>query len=184
MSVRGKLAGAALAATLIPSGAAFAAGNGYGPGNPVVNQPGYGFVKVVTAQTVSPRGGKIFAKDGHDLIVVNVPKSAFGKSTQIEIAGGNTRMIDSVVSRKFKLDAAYGVTFKGAHLKKPVTITIDSKRIPANAVVYELVGKKLVHVKYREHKGYVSITVRGNESLVVLTPVAKPHHHAKTHHTH
>ncbi len=173
MSVKGKVAGVLLAALVLPASTAFAAGNGYGPGGPAVMQPGYGFASVLAARSMSAKGGTIVAHHGHDLIVVSVPQGAFGKVTQVSVARAIPGLVRKVVSFHYSVDLAYGVSFKGSALKKPVTITFASKTIPANAIVEEVIGKKVYRVKAIVHRGKAEVWVKGNESLVIISPTAQ-----------
>jgi hypothetical protein len=153
---------------------AFAAGNGYGPSNgPTTTQPGYGFTSVLTAQHVNAHGGTLKAKDHFASILLSIPDGAFTKPEQIELTHPKTDLLLAILPSSFTLVGAFGVGFIGPLPHKPITITFYSNKIPANAVVYALVGKKLVKIKFTIHKGRVSITLKANESLVILVPKAK-----------
>ncbi len=173
MSVKGTVVGVMLAAIVLPSSTAFAAGGGYGPGGPAVMQPGYGFTSVLTAQSVGAKGGAILAHHGRDIIAVSVPRGTFGTATQISVARAIPGVLRTVISPHYNVDLAYGVAFKGSALKKAVTITFTSTTIPADAVVEKIIGKKVFRVKAIVRRGSVKVSVQGNESLVVVSPTAQ-----------
>ena|ERR1700729_3528489 len=170
--------------SLAAAGPAVAAGPGYGGGNgpPTVVTP-VGFSSVVTARTVTKRGGSFRTRDSGGTVTVDVPKNATKHPIQIAITKGNNGTVQRDLARSvkgYKIISSFGVEVRNGssntHTTKPVTVTFSAKDLSKGDVVLvysPATGKFTKLSGVTVHNGKVVIHLKSGESLAVAAPPRK-----------
>src|ERR1022692_735892 len=160
------LGGAALA--LASSGLALAA-PGYGPPPPPPPVPG-GYFRVVTSVTIDPSGGMIGSVrvDGV-LVTLRVPRGAFPIPVQITLTAPDVGDIGNAGFRHERAFSGVGVliqvdgqTYSG-HFRKPLHLTLKSRRINARDLFVVWNGSRFVRVPRDTVHGHTDFIVFGSE---------------------
>jgi hypothetical protein len=186
LPIQAKVArGLAIAATLTlaATGSAAAAGPGYGGGGaPPVVTP-VGFSSVVTARTVTAKGGSFRVKYAHGAIRVDVPKNATKHPIQIAITKGNTGTVKSSLSaslQHYRIVSSFGVQVRNGSnatsTSRTVTITLSAHDIKKGDVVLvysPATGKFTALRGATVRNGKVTIHLKSGESLAVAAPPGK-----------
>ncbi len=139
----GAAAGVAVAASVLGTATAFAAGSGYTPAGGSASPAGVpgGFTSVLTTGTVQPSGGTVTGSDNGDTVTVTVPAGALTQAAQVVVTAGNVTQIggagqvgkDAVVAVGISV-MVNGTKFTGT-FPKPITVTISGNFAAGDQVV-------------------------------------------------
>jgi hypothetical protein len=176
-----KASGIALVASLsvlASSGAAFAAGNGYGPGSPPPSAIAGGFTKIITTKTLHKSGGKIQGSANGASAVVLVPAGSLRNGGQIVLSDGPLKNIK--VGKNLKVVADFSVVVlnpnTGARLlgtwKPAVTVIIhdSSIRVGDKIVVVVKPGHVTTISRAVISTGMATVTFTSDPNFAVVAP--------------
>jgi hypothetical protein len=159
-----------------------AAGPGYGGTVPSTSTPPTGFSSVVTAKTVSGKGGTVKGKTSGGTVSITVPKGASKKSLQVAITKGSSSTVKKhlpAALRKDTVVAQFGVELKSGSsattTSKQLTVTFSNKNIVKGDIVvaYNPATGKFTKVAATVKNGEVIVNLKAGESIAILAPPTK-----------
>lgn len=167
---------ALVAAVLVAStGAASAAGSGYGG---IASAPGGAgaFSIVVSVLTVPVTGGSFTAEVDGSTIVVNVPAGDFPYPVQLVFSSGDLTALGNGGIGGIGI-TAFGVQFDHDGVKingaypKPVRVSVDNSAITASSVVYIDIDGSFAPAGFTTSTGLANGAVYSDPEFLIDTPV-------------
>ena len=158
---------------------AIAAGSGYGGGGST-GSPATGFSTVVTARTLTSRGGQVSAGGGSTGGKISIPRDATRSSVEIAITKGSdatvSRDLPGALKRSHHVLLAVGVEVRhgatATTTSRDVTVTLDSAHIKSGdtVVVFDSHTGRFLNEHAHVRAGKVSFRLSGGEAIAVLAP--------------
>lgn len=170
------------ALALCTAASAMAAGAGYAGTTTSSGTHPTGFSSIVTAKTVSAKGGHVEGKVSGGTVSVSVPRGASNAAFQVAITKGSISTVEKELPSALKHDAVladFGVEMmrhsSALTASKPLTVTFKDKRVAKGDIVvaYDPKTGKFVKVKAVVKHGEIIVRIKAGETIAILAPDKK-----------